>query len=145
MALLTQIGPATSEWLMRLDMLLLGLGMSHVFLPSQAAAFTTISPARTSGASAIFNACRQLGGAIGVALVTTVTAAGPTGHIGAAVVPAVSAYRYGFAAAAVVAVVGAAIALTVSDADAAPTMVRRPRAPERHELREMAAAGARDG
>ncbi len=128
MLLLTQIGPTTNEWLIRLIMLLLGYGISHVFLTSQAASFTTISPARTSGASAVFNACRQLGGAIGVALVTTVMSEGPTRRLGLTSVPALTAYRLAFVAAAVVAVAGAAIALTVSDADAAPTMVRRGRA-----------------
>lgn len=138
MVLLAQIGPASSQWWPRLDMLLLGLGMSQVFLPSQAAAFTTISPVRTSGASTIFNACRQLGGAIGVALVTTVTADGPARHIGSTLTPTVTAYRYGFVAAAVVAVIGAAISLTVNDADAAPTMVRREDAAPPSEVRQMA-------
>jgi EmrB/QacA subfamily drug resistance transporter len=125
MVLLTQTGPATNEWLIRLDMVLLGYGMSHVFLPSQAAAFTTISPLRTSGASSIFNATRQLGGAIGVALITAVVAQGPARHVGSTLAPTLTAYRYGFVAAAIVAVAGAALALLVDDADAAPTMVRK--------------------
>ena len=125
MVLLTQTGPATNEWLIRLDMLLLGYGMSHVFLPSQAASFTTISPVRTSGASAIFNATRQLGGAIGVALLTAVVAQGPTHHVGSTLAPTLTAYRYGFVAAAIVAVAGAAAALKVNDADASATMVRK--------------------
>ncbi len=127
MVLFTQIGPATSEWLIRLDMLFLGYGVSHIFMVSQASSFTTIGATRTSDASAVFNACRQLGGAVGVALVTTVMAEGPTRHVGSTVVPALGAYRYGFVASAIVAVLGAAIALTVSDVDAAPTMVRRAR------------------
>lgn len=131
MVLLTQIGPSTSGWWIRLDMLLLGYGMAHVFLPSQAASFTTISPARTSGASAIFNASRQLGGACGVALVTAVMALGPARHVGTTLAPTLTAYRYGFVAAALVAVLGAAVAFTVSDAEAAPTMVRRGRRGDR--------------
>jgi hypothetical protein len=43
--------------------------------------------------------------------------------------PTLTAYRYGFVAAAIVAVAGAALALLVDDADAAPTMVRK-HAPE---------------
>jgi EmrB/QacA subfamily drug resistance transporter len=127
MSLVTQVGPATSEWWIRVDMLLLGYGMSHVFLPSQAASFTTISPARTSGASSIFNATRQLGGAIGVALVTAVVAEGPTHRVRSTLAPTLASYHRGFVAAAIVAVAGAAIALTVNDAQAAPTMVRRVR------------------
>ncbi len=143
MLLLTQIGPTTNEWLIRLDMLLLGYGMSHVFLPSQAAAFTTISAARTSGGSAIFNAFRQLGGAVGVALLTAVVAQGPARHVGALSVPALGAYHDGFVASAIVACIGAVIALAVNDADAAPTMVRRVRRSAEEEdepEREMAGA-----
>lgn len=127
MALFVLVGPATDEWLIRLNMLLLGYGMSHVFLPSQAASFATISPSRTSGASAIFNAGRQLGGALGVALVTTVMAQGPARRVASIDVPTLTAYRYGFIAAAAVAVIGAMSALSVRDADAAATMVRRVR------------------
>jgi len=129
MVLLSFVGRGTDEWLIRLDMLLLGYGMSHVFLPAQAASFATISPQRTSGASAIFNAARQLGGAIGVALVTTVIAVGPNRQVAAVSVPTLTAYHHGFVAAAVIAVVGALVALTVRDADAAATMVRRGRQP----------------
>ncbi len=125
MLLLTQVSASTNEWLTRLDMLLLGYGMSHVFLPSQAAAFTTISSARTSGGSVVFNAFRQLGGAVGVALLTAVVAEGPARHLGSVAAPTLAAYHDGFVAAAIVAFAGAAIALAVDDADAAPTMVRR--------------------
>ncbi|MGH8979501.1 MAG: DHA2 family efflux MFS transporter permease subunit [Acidimicrobiales bacterium] len=140
MVLLAQVGPATSEWWARADMLLLGLGMSSVFLPAQAAAFTTITPARTSDASTIFNACRQLGGAIGVALVTTVMAAGPVARAGSVLAPSVGAYRDGFLAAAGIALVGALVSLAVNDEDAAPTMVRRSRAPRGDEPRALATA-----
>jgi EmrB/QacA subfamily drug resistance transporter len=125
--LLTQVGPSTSEWLIRIDMFMLGYGMGHVILPAQAASFTTISPARTSGASVILEATLQLGAALGVALVTAVIAQGPARHLGTTSVPTISAYRYGFVAAAIVAVAGAAVAFTVSDADAAPTMVPKMR------------------
>lgn len=141
MVLLTQVGPATNEWLIRLDMLLLGYGMSHVFLPSQAASFATISPARTSGASAMFNAGRQMGGALGVALVTTVVAAGPSHPAGPISVPNLVSYRYGFIAAAITAVVGAVLAIAVSDSDAAETMVRRNKVP----ARDSAGAGRAEG
>ena len=62
--------------------------MSHVFVPSQAAGFATISPANTGRASTLFNAVRQLGSAFGVALLTTVMAAvGPTHVVGRPLVP----------------------------------------------------------
>ena len=128
MAGMAAVGADTSLWWARLLMLTLGLGMSCVFIPAQAASFATISQARTGRASTLFNTARQLGGAIGVALLTTVVAAvGPTRILASGVVPNLSAYHAGFLAAAGVALVAILPALTVSDSDAAGTMVRRGR------------------
>jgi MFS family permease len=128
MAGMSTVGATTSLWWPRLLMLMLGLGMSCVFIPAQAASFATISPARTGRASTLFNAARQLGGAIGVALLTTVVAAvGPTRILSTRVVPNLSAYHAGFLAAAGVALLAILAALTVSDSDATATMVRRGR------------------
>ncbi|HEX3786975.1 MAG TPA: MDR family MFS transporter [Pseudonocardiaceae bacterium] len=122
--LMARVTADTDEWLLRLVMLAFGVGMSGVFVPAQAASFATISPARTGRASSIFNAGKQLGGAIGVALMTTVLAAiGPTRGVGVA---NLAAFHDSFLVAAAVAVVAAVVALTVHDADAAATMVRRP-------------------
>lgn len=126
--LLGLVGAGTSLWYARLFLLLMGVGMSGVFIPSQAASFATITPAATGRASTLFNAQRQLGGAIGVALLTTVLAAvGPFSSVGHRVVPHLAAYHAAFLAAAAVAVLGAIAALTVSDDDAAETIVRRRR------------------
>ncbi len=76
--LLALLGPSRSLWWARLLMLTLGLSMAQVFVPVQAAAFATITPAATGRAATMFNAIRQLGGAIGVALLTSViVAVGP--------------------------------------------------------------------
>ncbi len=134
MACMALIGAGTSLWWARALMLLIGLGMSCVFIPAQAASFATISGERTGRASTLFNAARQLGGAVGVALLTTVlAAAGPTRIAAGHVVANLSAYHAGFLAAAVVALVAAGTALTVSDADAVHTMVRRGRLAPREE------------
>jgi MFS family permease len=66
-ALLALMGPQTSLWWARLLMFTLGLSMAQVFVPVQAASFATITSAATGRASTLFNAIRQLGGAIGVA------------------------------------------------------------------------------
>jgi hypothetical protein len=69
-----------------------------------------------------------LGGAVGVALLTSVVAAvGPVRHLGRRVLPNLGAYHTGFVVAAAVAIVAAVAALMINDADAAPTMVRRRR------------------
>jgi len=65
----------TSPWLLRVILFVMGFGVAGVFLPSQAAGFATVGAERTSVASTIFNAQRQVGGAIGVALLTAVISA----------------------------------------------------------------------
>ena len=108
-------------------MFALGLCLPYVMMSMQAAAFATISPASTGRASTLFNANRQLGGAIGVAWLSTVLAAiGPTRQVGGRVMPHVAAYQGAFIAAAAVALVGSTSSLlTVRDAEAASTMVKR--------------------
>jgi hypothetical protein len=102
--------------------------MGQVFVPAQAAAFATISPEATGRASTMFNVVRQLGGAVGVAALTTVIVTiGATRTAAGRAVANLAAYHAAFGVAAGVAVVGAAVALTIHDADAASTMVRRGR------------------
>jgi len=104
-----------------------------VFVPTQAAAFATISPAATGRASTMFNALRQLGGATGVALLTTViAAAGETHRVAGHQVANLAAYRITFLVAAAVCLAGLASALSIRDADAAATI------PARRRLRAVA-------
>ena len=78
-ALISLLGASASLWWARVLMFALGFGMGQVFVPTQAASFATISPAATGRASTLFNAVRQLGGAVGVALLTTaIVIVGPT-------------------------------------------------------------------
>jgi hypothetical protein len=120
------MGPQTSLWWARLLMLTLGLSMAQVFVPVQAAAFATITPAATGRASTMFNAVRQLGGAVGVAVLTTaIVLVGPVrdaaqGHP----VANLAAYRVAFLAAAAIALCGVACSLSIRDADAAATIPR---------------------
>ena len=128
MSLMSLVGTGTSLWLIRLLMLLMGFSMSGVFIPAQAAAFATVSRERTGRASTLFNAQRQLGGAVGVAVLTTVvTAVNPLHTVAGHVVPHLAAYRVGFLCAAGVMFLAALGALTVSDDDAAETIVARRR------------------
>jgi hypothetical protein len=111
---------------MRLLMVTLGIAQGHVFVPIQAAAFAGISTEATGRASTMFNVVRQLGSAIGVAAFTTViVAVGVTTTVAGRVSPNLTSYHVAFLVAAGLAVVGAALALTIHDADAAATMVRR--------------------
>ena len=63
---------AYGRWLIRGIMFLLGLMMAQIFVPTQAASFAQISAADTGRASTLFNTGRQVGSAVGVAVLSTV-------------------------------------------------------------------------
>jgi EmrB/QacA subfamily drug resistance transporter len=120
--LLALLGPQTSLWWARLLMLTLGLSMGQVFVPVQAAAFATITPEATGRASTMFNAIRQLGGAVGVAVLTTVIVlVGPVHLVAGHPVANLTAYRVAFLAAAAICLCAVAFSLSIRDADAAST------------------------
>jgi MFS family permease len=113
--------------------------MAYAFLPLQAAAYATISPASTGRATAFYSAQMQLGSAFGVAILSSVlTAVGPlqlSTH--GTYIPHLAAYHAAFLAAAALEIIAAAIALTVHDHDAAATMRQQRARPEREELLEQ--------
>ena len=122
---LTTVGPQTSLWWARAILFVIGMGMSGVFIPTQTAAFATIRPDDMGGASTLFNTERQLGGAVGVAVLTTVLAAiGPFTATAGRITPHLSSYRAAFLVAAGIAVVGAVLSLRIHDEDAASTITR---------------------
>jgi EmrB/QacA subfamily drug resistance transporter len=124
--LLALLGPQTSLWWARLLMLTLGLFVAQVFVPVQAASFATITPAATGRAATMFNAMRQLGGAIGVAVLTTVIVfVGPVHLVAGHPAANLSAYRVAFLVAAAIALSGVACSLSIHDADAAATIPAR--------------------
>ncbi len=128
MIALAQVDTGTSLWLVRFITFLLGLSVSTAFLPSQAAAFATIGSGRTNVASTVFNAQRQLGGAVGVAALTAVISAlHPIHTVAGHPVANLAAFHTGLYVAAGIAFTAALVALTVHDSDAAATMVRRGR------------------
>jgi EmrB/QacA subfamily drug resistance transporter len=124
--LLALMGPQTSLWWARLLMLTLGLSMAQVFVPVQAASFATITPAATGRAATMFNAVRQLGGAVGVAVLTTVIVLiGPVHLAGGHEVANLTAYRVAFLTAAAICVCAISCSLSIRDADAASTIPAR--------------------
>lgn len=129
-ALLTRIRPDTDLWWVRLDLFVTGLFLAHVFMPAQTAAFAAIPMPRMGAASTLFNVQRQLGAAIGVAVLGSVLAgvgvvhATPQGPR-----PDYSAYHWAFAAAALMTAVGVVFALLIRDRDAAATMAKPDAAP----------------
>jgi MFS family permease len=133
----------SSLWWARLLMFTLGLSMAQVFVPTQAAAFASVSPAATGRASTMYNAVRQLGGAVGIALLTTVIIG-----VGAATAGAghsatdLTAYRIAFLIAAAVALATLFCSLTIHDADAADTIPARKVGKHFNSERELAPAAA---
>jgi EmrB/QacA subfamily drug resistance transporter len=123
---LALLGPATSLWWARLLMFTLGLSMGQVFVPVQAAAFATITSAATGRASTMFNAVRQFGGAVGVAVLTSaIVLVGPLHLVGGHEVANLTAYRIAFLVAAAFALMAVPCALSIRDSDAASTMPGR--------------------
>jgi EmrB/QacA subfamily drug resistance transporter len=133
--LMALVGSDTSLWWMRALMFGLGYSIAHVMISMQAAAFATISPTSTGRASTLFNANRQLGGAIGVAVLSTViSAVGPVRQVAGRTVANLTAYHAAFLTAAAIALAGAVLALiVVKDADAAATRVPHSVRPARRE------------
>jgi EmrB/QacA subfamily drug resistance transporter len=126
MTLLTRISSPGDMWWLRLFMFCLGLCVAQVVVSTQAAAFATVSHAHTSHASSLFNSQRQLGSAAAVALLATVLGAvGPVHIVGGHPVAHLAAYHVAFLTAAAMALCASGLALTIHDADARATMVRR--------------------
>jgi EmrB/QacA subfamily drug resistance transporter len=127
MSLLTLMSSDTTLWFMRFLMFLIGAGMACSFFSVQTAGFATISPAATGRASAIFSAQRQIGSALGVAILSSVLNAVGTTIQGAdgVVVPNLWAYHAAFLTSAALILVAVGFALIIQDRDAAATMIRK--------------------
>lgn len=116
----------TNLWLIRGLMFLTGAGMAYTFIPTPTAAFATISPAATGKASALYNAQRQIGSALGVAVASSVLSmVGPLVTTHGTAQPNLAAYHAAFLTSAALVLVAACIALFIHDSDAAATMERK--------------------
>jgi EmrB/QacA subfamily drug resistance transporter len=126
MLVLTQITVTTNLWFIRALMFVLGFMMAQVMVPNQAASFAMISPESMGRASTFFNTMRQVGSAVGVAILSTVLiGVGSTQAAGGTAPPDMTAYHFAFFTAALFALTAAAFSLTIHDSDAAETIVRR--------------------
>ncbi len=107
--LLAALDTSSTLWWARLLLFAIGVAIAQVFVPTQVVAFATISPRQTGEASTMFNAVRQLGGAVGVAVLTTVIVGiGPVHLVGQHAEPNLTAYRVTFLVAAAIALLGSA-------------------------------------
>lgn len=125
LVLIAQVPFTASLWVMRALMLAIGFAMAHVFVPGQAASFATVSHDATAPASTLFNAGRQLGGAVGVAILSTVISAVGVVHlVGGHHEPNATAYHAAFLTAAAIEALALLLVIRVSDKEAAPSMRR---------------------
>jgi predicted MFS family arabinose efflux permease len=94
--------------------LLVGVGLGLSFVPMTMAATTGVPPHEAGLASGLINTSRQVGGAVGLAVMATVASSAARGHLASAsadVVGLTNGYDRAFAMAAAALVVGAALAL----------------------------------
>jgi hypothetical protein len=117
----------TSQWWIRLIMLLRGFSFAYVLVSLQTATFATIGQMDMGRASSIFNSGRQLGASFGVALLATVLSS-RLDHYGAELGDvatrndALLAFHEAFVAAAGLALLGLILAFFIDDRQAAGTM-----------------------
>jgi EmrB/QacA subfamily drug resistance transporter len=124
----TQISVTTNLWTIRLLMFGVGLTMAQVMVPNQAAAFAMITPLSMGRATTFFSTMRQVGSAVGVAILATVLVAATSNHGGdSSAQPDIHAYHFAFFTAAVFAIMAVGFSLSIHDVDAAETIVRRGR------------------
>jgi MFS family permease len=125
--LMATISETTNLWIVRGLMFIVGLGMAYIFIPNSAASLATISREATGRATTIMSVQRQVGAALGIAVLSSVLAyVGATHVVDGAIEPNLTGYRAAYACAAVFTVIGGFFALRVPDADAAVSMVKPP-------------------
>jgi EmrB/QacA subfamily drug resistance transporter len=123
-----EIDTGTSLWWIRLLMFVRGALMSVAFVPLQAATYSNISRADTGRASALFSTQRQIGAALGVAVLATVwisrTRALTAGAADSAArtAAAVGGFHDAYLAASLVSILAAGAAFLIRDRDAAATL-----------------------
>ncbi len=126
------VDATTNLWLVRIIMFAAGLMMGSIFIPTQAASLATVASADTGRASTLFSAVRQLGAAVGVAVLgTVIISVGPTTVAGGVSVPNLTAYHAAFFAAAALVLTGLVFGRALRDRDAAGTMAPRGGEPAR--------------
>jgi EmrB/QacA subfamily drug resistance transporter len=126
-ALMALLGPDTSTVWVSVLLIAMGACVGQVFVNTQSASFATVSADASGRASTLFNVGRRLGGAVGVALATTVLVSVTAGAIGPHGGPDAAAYRAAFLTIAAFNLLGLYAARRVNDEDAASTIPARRR------------------
>lgn len=115
----------TSLWTVRGLMFLRGCAMGLLFVPMQSAVYAKIGPPQMSQATPLYGTSRQIAPALGIAVASTVLAAGLRGDA-VDTASRTSAYQVAMLASALMFAVAAVVALFVKDEDAAATLAPSP-------------------
>jgi EmrB/QacA subfamily drug resistance transporter len=117
----------TSEWYIRLVMIIRGLGFGLVLVPLQAATYATVAPSDTGRATALYNVSSQVASTFGVAAAAALLT-NRLSHYGAVLGAPTSregslnAFQDVFLFIGIACLVGAGVALLIRDRDARATM-----------------------
>jgi len=79
------LGPATQVWLLLVVLSVQGLGMGAVMAPATESIMSVVPREKAGAGAAVNNSVRQVGGALGVAILGSVLAASYAAHLGTAV------------------------------------------------------------
>jgi EmrB/QacA subfamily drug resistance transporter len=130
----TLVGLGTSLWWIRLIVFSRGATMAFVMIPMQVASFATVPAAKTGRASSLSNTNRQVGSALGVAVLATVLASrtraltGGVQSASALLDARVTAFHQAMVASAAIACLGVIASWFIHDEDAAITLGGHPAA-----------------
>jgi EmrB/QacA subfamily drug resistance transporter len=125
------VGLGTSLWAIRGIMFVRGLFFNTTIVPLQAATYATIQRQDQGRASSLYSTTRQVGGSVGVAILSTVLTQRMTTETGGLTDPAaiasgsVSAFHWAFAAAVILSSLATLGGFMIRDEDARATMAPR--------------------
>jgi predicted MFS family arabinose efflux permease len=115
-----------------------GIGMSCSFVAMTIAGLSGISPADAGVASGLLNTTRQIGGAVGLAAVSTIAVAAGKGYAGGTAAALTHGYRVGFTVLFAVALAGAFVAAIFIEPRSRPHQAEAPAPGEVPVLEEAA-------
>lgn len=81
LAIVAQLGTTTPYWLMATGLVVLGAGMGAAMTPATSAITGALPPAQQGVGSALNDLSREVGGAIGIAVIGSILAATYTSHV----------------------------------------------------------------
>jgi predicted MFS family arabinose efflux permease len=85
LGILASLGTATSYWVLAVGLVILGIGMGNVAAPATGSVMTSLPLAKAGVGSAVNDTAREVGGALGIAVLGSLVAAGYRSNLDGAV------------------------------------------------------------